>query len=78
MEIDIELSLRGPLAWKLIQEAARNGEEPVTLLARSVDRMISRGELDTADNSKAPSVRDIGDFRLAMAVLSSAYQTTVK
>lgn len=47
MEIDIQLTLRGPLAYRLIADAAKNGEEPVTLLARSVDRMIAEGKLDT-------------------------------
>lgn len=54
MEIDIQLTLRGPLAYRLIADAAKNGEEPVTLLARSVDRMIAEGKLDTAENSRPP------------------------
>lgn len=73
--IGIELELRGPLAAALIYEARRNNEEPVTLLARSVDRMIERGLLDTIDNSRPPRVLDIKDFRLA-ALLTEVQQHT--
>jgi hypothetical protein len=68
MQIDIELQLRGPLAYHLLTEASRNGEEPVTLLARSVERMIKDGKLDTAENSQLPCALNIKSFWLASAL----------
>ena len=67
---DIALTLRGPLFYRLADAAARNGEEPVTLLARSVERMILNGTLDTAENNKAPSLLTIKDFWIANAAHS--------
>ncbi len=65
MEIDIQLTLREPLAHRLIADAARNGEEPVTLLARSVDRMIADGKLDTAENNQPMRLLDLESFWVA-------------
>ena len=71
MEIDIQLTLRGPLADALIAAASRNGEEPVVLLARSIDRMITAGKLDTAENSRPPRLFDLENFWVAARLASS-------
>ena len=71
MVLDIELQLRGSLAYRLLTAAARNGEEPVALLARSVERMIERGRLDTVENNLPPSVLTIKNFWLADAIISN-------
>lgn len=71
MEIDIQLTLRGPLAHRLIADAARNGEEPVVLLARSVDRMIVEGKLDTVENNQPRRLLDFENFWVAAGLAAA-------
>lgn len=40
LEIDIELMLRGPLAEKLIQRAAKVGKTPVDIMAEVIEAVI--------------------------------------
>ena len=68
--MDIEIEIGGPLFYRLATAAARNGEEPVKLLARSVERMIATGKLDTADNNMPPRLLDIDSFWIVDAALS--------
>ena len=63
--ISVKLELRGPLMRALIHAAKDNGEEPITLLARSVDRMIERG---LWDRGHEPKLLNISDFRIADAI----------
>lgn len=70
--IDIQLQLRGPLAYRLLLAAAQNGEEPVTLLARSVQRMIENNALDIAENNRPPQLFDIENYWIACAALKTA------
>lgn len=74
--IDIELQLRGPLVTKLTAAAKESGEDPVKLLARSIERMIERGWLDTASGD-LPSVLDIENFHLAAAAIKPAHADTI-